>query len=170
MVFGVAGGSGTVGGVELARGNVTDPSEGVPESFVTSGGFSTLEDNARRQVDERFLGTRMGDEGEVMVRIPRVDEMFGQEAALKERTKYHPSQSAKSLLKGFFELNPPMHLDPSQPTTSFGADQMIQFARAVGLQVSLASYSMLEDLLLKARGGSRAHPVTSRYPAGRSPF
>ena len=46
----------------------------------------------------------------------------------------------------------------------------IQFARAVGLEVSLASYSMLEDLLLKARRGSRVHPVTSRYPAEQSHF
>ena len=36
--------------------------------------------------------------------------------------------------------------------------------------MSLASYSMLVDLLLKARGGSGAHHVTSRYPAGKSPF
>ena len=47
---------------------------------------------------------------------------------------------------------------------------MIQFARAIGLEVSLASYSMLEDLLLKAKGGSRVHPVKSRYSAGQSPF
>ena len=47
---------------------------------------------------------------------------------------------------------------------------MIQFARAVLLDVSLASYSMLEDLLLKARGGNGAYPVTSRYSAGRSSF
>ena len=47
---------------------------------------------------------------------------------------------------------------------------MIQFARAVGLKVSLASYSMLEDLLWKARGGRGAHPVMSRYPAGRTRF
>ena len=47
---------------------------------------------------------------------------------------------------------------------------MIQFARAVGLEVSLASYSMLEDLLLKARRGSGDHFGTARYPAGRSRF
>ena len=47
---------------------------------------------------------------------------------------------------------------------------MIQFARAVGLEVSLASYSMLEDLLLKARRGSGDLFGTARYPAGRSPF
>ena len=67
-------------------------------------------------------------------------------------------------------MNPPTHLDPSHPTTSFSADQMIQFARSVGLEVSLASYSMLEDLLLKARGGSGVHPMASRYTAGRSPI
>ena len=73
------------------------------------------------------------------------------------RTKYYPSQSAKSLLKDFFEHNAPTHLDATHQTTSFSADQMIQFARAVGLEVPLASFGMLEDLLLKAnlfgRGG-----------------
>ena len=135
----------------------------MPDSFVTSGRFSTLEGIARRQADEKFVGTRMGDEGEAMVRIPPADEIFEQEAARKERTKYY-------LLKDSFDLNPPRHLDPTHPTTSFSADQMIQFARAVRLEVSIASYSMLEDLLLKARGGNGAHPVTSRFPAGRSPF
>ena len=88
-----------------------------------------------------------------MVRLLPVDEMFGQEAAPKEKTRYYPSQSAKRLLKDCFEMNPPTHLDPNHPTTSFSADQLIQFARAVGLEVSLASYSMPEDLLLKAGGG-----------------
>ena len=96
--------------------------------------------------------------------------MFLEEATTKERTKDYPSQSAKNLLDEFFELNPPTHLDHSHATTSFSGDQLIQFARGVGLEVSLASYSMLEDLLLKARGGSGGYPVTSRYPAGRSPF
>ena len=35
--------------------------------------------------------------------------------------------------------------------TRFKADQMIQFARVVGLEVSLASFGMLEDLFLKAK-------------------
>ena len=142
----------------------------MPESFESRGGFSALEGFAQRQADGRFEGARMGDEEEGMVRIPPTDEMFGQEAAPKERTRYYPSQSAKSLPKDCFEMNPPTHLDASHPTTSFSVDQMIQFARALGLEVSLASYSMLEDLLLKTRGGSTAHPMTSRYPAGGSPF
>ena len=73
-------------------------------------------------------------------------------------------------MKDFFELNLPTHLDPSHPTTSFSADQMIQFARAVGLEVSLASYGMLEDLLLKARVGGGDRPVGSRHSIGRSAF
>ena len=129
-----------------------------PESFVTIDGFSTLEGIAQRQADRRFLYARSDGEGEGVVRIPPVEEMFLQGATTEEGTKYYPSQSAKSLLKGYFEMKPSIHLHPSHPTTSFSADQMIQFARAVGL----ASYSMLEDLLLKARGGSGAHPMTSR--------
>ena len=73
-------------------------------------------------------------------------------------------------MKDFFELNPPTHLDPSHPTTSFSADQMIQFARGVGLEVSLASHGMLEDLLLKVRVGGGVQPVGPRHSVGRSPF
>ena len=49
-------------------------------------------------------------------------------------------------------------------------DQLIQFARCVGLETSLAPYSLFEDLLLKARLGRVAQCVTSRYPDGRSLF
>ena len=47
---------------------------------------------------------------------------------------------------------------------------MIQFARAVGLEVSLAWYGMLEDLLMKARVGGGNHIVGSRHYIGKSPF
>ena len=94
------------------------------------------------------MGACMDGEREGIVRIPPMEEMFRQEDTPKERTKDYPSHSAKSFLKDFLELNPPTHLGPSHPTTSFTADQMTQFARAVGLEASLASYSMLEDLLL----------------------
>ena len=170
VMFDVASGCGTVGGVEMSRENATNTSEDVPENFVTTGRFSTLDCFAQRQAAGRFVGAQMGDEGEGMVRIPRVVEMFGQKATPKETTKYYPIQLAKSLLNDCFEPNPPTHLDPSLPTTSFSADQIIQFPRAVGLEVSLASYSMQEDLLLKARRGSGAYPVTSRFSAGSSPF
>ena len=38
---------------------------------------------------------------------------------------------------------------PHQQITGLNADQMIQFARAVGLDVSLATFGLLEDLLLQ---------------------
>ena len=49
--------SGTVGGGELARGSVTNANDGVPEIFVKSGGFVTMEDIARRQAVERAVLT-----------------------------------------------------------------------------------------------------------------
>ena len=138
VLFDVASGSGTVGGAGLSKGNDTNTGEGVPESFVTSGGFSALEVIAQRQADEQFVDARVGSVGDGMVRIPSVDEMLGQEAAAKERTRYYPSHLAKILLKEYFKLNPPTHLDPSHATTSFSADEMIQCARAVGLEVAYA--------------------------------
>ena len=82
---------------------------------MTSGGF-VLEGIVRRQADKRIVGVGMGKEGEGMVRVPPVDEVLGREFSAKERTKYYPGQSAKSLLKDCFELSPPTFLDPSHPT------------------------------------------------------
>ena len=62
VVFDVASGSGNVGGAGLSKSNDTNTSEGVPESFVTSGGFSALEGIAQRQVDERVVDARVGSE------------------------------------------------------------------------------------------------------------
>ena len=73
-------------------------------------------------------------------------------------------------MKDFFELNPPKHLDPSHPTTSFSMEQMIEFSRAVGLEKSLASYGLLEDRLLKARVRVGDQPVASRDSVGKSTF
>ena len=105
-----------------------------------------------------------------MVRVPRVKSIVEQEGVGGEKSRYYPSQSAKKLLKDFIELNPSTHFDPSHPTTSFSVYQLIQFARAVGLEVSLASYGMLEDLLLKARVGAGNQPVGSRRALWRSLF
>ena len=154
----------------MPRGNDTNASEGVAESFATGGAFLKLESIARRQADERVVGAWTDKGGDGMVRVQSVDELFGREELPKERTKFYPSQLATFLLKDFFQINLPTHLYPSDPTTSISADQMIQFASAVGLEMSLTSYSMLEDLFLKARGSGWVHAMTSRYPAGKSPF
>ena len=158
----------SVEGGNLSRSGITEASGGVERSDFTSGGFSTLEAIAKKRADERDGGLFELSSG--MVRVPRVESIVEEERVGTEKSRYYPSQSAKSLLKDFFELNPPTLLDPSHPTTSFSADQMIQFARAVGLEVSLASYGMLEDLLLKARGGGGFQSVGSRHSIGRSPF
>ena len=63
VMFDVASGSGTVGGGEVPRGNVTNAKEHMPASFVTSGGFSTLEGIAGRQTNQRGVGDRI-DGGE----------------------------------------------------------------------------------------------------------
>ena len=68
------------------------------------------------------------------------------------RSKYYPSESARILLKECFAANPPVQLDPHQQLTGMRSDQMIQFARAIGLEVSLATFGMLEDVLLKIGG------------------
>ena len=70
---------------------------------------------------------------------------------LTGRQKYYPSQSTKIMLKNFFETNLPAILCHGETTTSFSPDQMVQFARAVGLEVTLASYALLEELKLQAR-------------------
>ena len=87
VMFDKVSGSGNVGGAELSKGNDTNTIEGMPESFVSRGGFSALEGFAQRQANGRCEGARLGDEEEGMVRIPPMDEMFGQEAAPKEKTK-----------------------------------------------------------------------------------
>ena len=68
------------------------------------------------------------------------------------RSKFYPSESARTLLKECFADNPPVQLDPHQQLTGMSSDQMTQFARAVGLEVSLATFGMLEDVFLKVGG------------------
>ena len=162
-----------IGAVEsgtLSKSCTTEVSGGVEGNEFTSGGFSTLEAIAKKRTDERDGGLYELSSGDGMVRAPQVESIVEQEGVRGERSRYYPSQFPKSLLNDFFELNPPTYLDASHPTTGFSADPMIQFARALGLEVSLASYDMLEDLLLKARFGGGDQPVGSRHFIGGSPF
>ena len=57
-------------------------------------------------------------------------------------------------MKECFADNPPVQLDPHQQVSGMSSDQMIQFARAVGSEVSLATFGMLEDVFLKNGGKS----------------
>ena len=64
-------------------------------------------------------------------------------------------------MKECFADNPPVQLNPHQQLTGKSSDQMIQFARAIGLEVSLATFGMLEDVLLKI-GGNTGRSVGER--------
>ena len=80
----------------------------------TIGGFSSLEAIAKKRADEGVGGLFELSSGDGMVRVPRVESIVEEERVGAEKSRYYPNQSAKSLLKDFFELNPPTHLDPSQ--------------------------------------------------------
>ena len=69
-------------------------------------------------------------------------------------------------MKGCFADNPPVQLDPHQQLTRLSSDQMIQFARAIGLEGSLATFGMLEDVLLKS--GRRSERNVCEKGSGKS--
>ena len=131
---------------------VSDAGQSFPSSSrldETEYGTSELESIARRRVDNlgggRFFEAVESD-------VPGVSGASVQRGLGGGRSKYYPSESARTLLKECFADNPPVQLDPHQQLTGLSSDQMIQFARAVGLEVSLATFGMLEDVLLKIGG------------------
>ena len=123
---------------------------------LTGFGLSELELMARAKAQ------KLGPDSHVVpsdgrVRVPTVGFSGGLPGANVVQADYYPSLSAKFLLNDFFQHNPPTHLDATHQTTNFTADQIVQFASVLGLEVSLAKCGMLEDLLLKTnligRGG-----------------
>ena len=68
------------------------------------------------------------------------------------RSEFYPSDSARSILKECFTDNSSVQLDPHQQFTGMSSDQMIQYATATVSEVSLATFGMLEDMLLKVGG------------------
>ena len=128
---------------------MSDTGQSFPSSSrldETEYGTSELESIARRRVDN-LSGVRVFEVLESDLRA--VSGATAQPGLGGGRSKYYPSESARTLLKECFADNPPVQLDPHQQLTGLSSDQMIQFARAVGLEVSLATFGMLEDVLLK---------------------
>ena len=87
------------------------------------------------------------------------------------RSKGYPSDSAGTVLKECSADNPPIQLDPHEQLTGMSSDQLIQFARAIGLEISSANFGLLEDVLSKIGGntgrndgdkGSGQYPSSSR--------
>ena len=93
-------------------------------------------------------------------------ELTGQEV-LPGRPEYYPCQSTKTFLEDYFEMNLPVMLDFGHTTSNLNTDQMMQSARAVGLEVTLASYVLLEMLKLRARCVSG---LGVREQRGHNPF
>ena len=127
----------------------SDAGQAFPSSFRpddTDYGTSELKSIARRRVGDlsggRACETARSD-------LPGFSGATVQPVLGAGLSKYYPSESARNLLKECFSDNPPVQLDPHQQLTGMSSDQMIQFARAIGLEVSLATFGMLEDVLLK---------------------
>ena len=128
---------------------VSDPGQSFPSSSRpddTDYGTSELESIARRRVGN-LSGGRVCETAESD--LPGFSDATVQPSLRAGRSKYYPSESARTLLKECFSDNPPVQLDPHQQLTGMSSDQMIQFVRAIGLEVSLATFGMLEDVLLK---------------------
>ena len=149
---------------------VSDAGQSFPSSSRpddTEYGTSELESIARRPVGS-LSGGRVFEVAESD--LPAVSGATVQPGLGAGRSKFYPSESARTLLKECFADNPPVQLDPHQQVTGMSSDQMIQFARAVGLEVSLATFGMLEDVLLKIGGktGRNVGEKGSEQSAARS--
>ena len=119
---------------------VSDAGQSFPSSSRpddTDYGTSELESIARRRVgdvSERRVCEAAG------LDLPDSSGATVQPGLGTGRSKYYPGESARTLLKECFAANPPEQLDPHQQLTGMSSDQMIQFARAIGLEVSSATF------------------------------
>ena len=146
---------------------MSDAGESFPSSSrpVDIGyGTSELESIARRRIDN--VSERRVNES-VRMGLPGSSGTTCQHGLGAGRSIFYPSDSERTLLKECFAENPPVQLDPHQQLTGMTSDQMIQFARAIGLEVSLATFGMLEDVLLKI-GGKTGRNVGDKG-SGQSP-
>ena len=149
---------------------VSDAGQSFPSSSRPDDmeyGTSELESIARRGVGS-LSGGRVFEVAESD--FPALSGATVQPFSCAGCLKHYPSESARTLLKVCFADNPPVQLDPRQQETGMSSDQMIQFARAVGLEVSLATFGMLEDVLLKIGGktGRNVGEKGSEQSASRS--
>ena len=131
---------------------MSDVGQSFPSSSRTDGtdyGTSELESIARRRVDDV---SRRRDHAAAGMGLPCFSGSTVQQGLGTRRSKFYPSDSARTLLRECFAYNPPIQLDPHQQLTGVSSDQRIQFARAIGLEVSLATFGMLEDVLFKIGG------------------
>ena len=127
-------------GCELV--GVSDAGQSFPSSSRpddTDYGTSELESIARKRVGD-LSGKRVHEAAGMG--LPFSSETRVQHGLDKGRSKYYPSDCARNLLRECFADNPPVQLDPRQQSTGMSSDQMIKIARAIGLEVSLATFGL----------------------------
>ena len=144
--------TGECGLVGVSDAGQSFPSSSRPDD--THYGTSELESIARKRVDV-VGGERIWEAAGLV--LPGSSGTTVQHGLGKGRSKFYPSESARTLFKECFADNPPVQLNPQQQLTGMSSDQMIQFARAIRLEVSLATFGVLEDLLLKIGGKAGKH-------------
>ena len=115
-------------------------------SKKTDYGSSELESIARRR-DDDVSERRVQEAGGMGLHCSSGKKV--QHGVGTRRSKYYLSDSVNTLLKECFANNPPVQLDPHHQLTGMSSGQMIQYARAIGSEFSLATFEMLEDVLLK---------------------
>ena len=136
VAFGFDDSGGKLFSERCALVGVSDAGQSFPSGSRpgdTDYGTSELESIARRRVGS-LSGGRVFEAAESD--LPGGSGATVQPSLNAGRSKYYPSEPARILLKECFADNPPVQLDPHQQVTGMSSDQMIQFARAVGLEVS----------------------------------
>ena len=109
----------------------------------TDYGTSELESIARKGADE-LVETR--NLGAGVPGFPSFSGTATQPRMSFGRTKCYASDFAETLLKDRFAESSPTHFDTKQQVTGMSEDQMIQLAREIDLEVSLATFGLLDDV------------------------
>ena len=134
-------------------------------------GTSELETNSGKRVGESNE-TRIYGAGEMGFLFLSGTAM--QQAVSAERSKNYPSNSAKNPRKECFSDSPFIQLDPHHQITGMSSDQMVRLARTIGLEILLAAFGMLKDLLLRnggktvKKGGDRANCQSTLFSRAMS--
>ena len=165
--FDIAGGRLSSPGCELI--GVSDAGQPFPSSCRpddTDYGTSELESIAPKRVGD-VSGWRVHEAAGMG--LPFSSGTTGQHGLDTGCSKYYPSDCAIIFLKECFADIPPSQLDPHQQLTGMRSDQMIQFARAIGLEVSLVTFGISEDVLLKI-GGKNGRNVGDESSGQSLPF
>ena len=153
------------------RGKKSNDGDGSKMATSTGGltteiGLSQIDDMVRQGPSSSHFRVLVFEGSFVECELPPREQVFSRED-FPAGSKYYGSHSAKTLLKDFTELNLSTVLDFGHTTTSLSADQRVQFACAVGSEVTQASYRLPEDLLVRSR---RVGSVNVRGVTRRSPF